>query len=363
MRLCELRNLDLVTYENGMQMQQELVTLRQEERIPDQLLLLQHPPVITLGRSGHEENLLASPAALAAEGVRFYETTRGGDITYHGPGQLVGYPLISLGEGRRDVRRYVTNLEEVIIRTVAAFGIEAGRWEGHRGVWVGREKIAAIGVRVAKWVTSHGFALNVDPNLHHFDLITPCGIPDAGVTSIARLTGRSITVEEVREALVPHFADVFEREIRPNPPDLALVKVVVHDGNRILLLHRRPDSGDFWQPITGRIEAGEVAEAAARREIVEETGMGGEPESLDLRQSFLIEAKYLKDASDLPIFADEIAFAAWIDASRALRLDASEHDRYGWFSTEEALAKIRWSDDREAIERLVVRALSASAVG
>src|SRR5947207_9623156 len=156
-----------------MSLQGKLVEMRQKELVDDQLLLLEHPPVITLGRGGDAANLLAASETLRREGVRFFETTRGGDITYHGPGQLVGYPIIHLGEGRRDVRRYVTAIEEVLIRTVAEYGIEATRVEGRRGIWVGNEKIAAIGVRIARWVTSHGFALNVNTNLNPFPLIPP----------------------------------------------------------------------------------------------------------------------------------------------------------------------------------------------
>src|SRR5437660_11568044 len=154
-----------------MSLQEKLVEMRQKELIDDQLLLLEHPPVITLGRGGDAANLLASTDALRRERVRFFETTRGGDITYHGPGQLVGYPIVHLGEGRRDVRRYVTMLEEVLIRTVAEYGIAAARVEGRRGIWVGNEKIAAIGVRIARWVTSHGFALNANTHLEHVSLI------------------------------------------------------------------------------------------------------------------------------------------------------------------------------------------------
>src|SRR5213592_3915137 len=205
MRTCELRNLDLVTYENGTQLQQRLVELRQQDTIPDQLLLLEHPPVITLGRGGDVRNLLAPPEALREHGVRFYETTRGGDITYHGPGQIVGYPIIHLGEGSRDVRKYVTKLEEVLIRTAAEYGVTAERIPGRRGIWVGDNKIAAIGVRIARWVTSHGFALNVNTNLEHFRLITPCGIEGAGVTSIAKLNGREIPIGEVREIVTAKF--------------------------------------------------------------------------------------------------------------------------------------------------------------
>src|SRR5882757_2976379 len=229
MRRCDLRNLHLVTYENGVALQSKLVEMRQGELLDDQLLLLEHPPVITLGRGGDATNLLATPEALSADRVRYFETTRGGDITYHGPGQLVGYPIIHLGEGKRDVRRYVTNLEEVLIRTVAEFGITAERAEGKRGIWVGNEKIAAIGARIARWVTSHGFALNVSTNLDHFRLITPCGLHGTGVTSISQLAGRDIALDEVRAVITEKFAEVFERDVVPREASIRLVKVLVHD--------------------------------------------------------------------------------------------------------------------------------------
>src|SRR5437763_1136009 len=213
MRACDLRNLHLVTYENGMRLQQKFVELRQNDQVDDQLLLLEHPPVITLGRGGDAANLLAPPEALQRERVRFFETTRGGDITYHGPGQLVGYPIVHLGEGRRDIRRYVTAVEEVLIRTVAEYGIEAARVDGRRGIWVGNEKIAAIGVRIARWVTSHGFALNVSTNLNHFRLITPCGLHGTGVTSISKIVGREVPLDDVRKIAAAKFAEVFEREL------------------------------------------------------------------------------------------------------------------------------------------------------
>jgi lipoyl(octanoyl) transferase len=354
-RHCDLRNLHLVTYENGMRMQESLVALRQRDEIDDQLLLLEHPPVITLGRGGKRENLLASPEMLDAWGVSFHETTRGGDITYHGPGQLVGYPLIHLGEGRRDVRKYVERLEETLIRTVAHFGITATRWEGKRGIWVGREKIGAIGVRVARWVTSHGFALNVDPNLAHFRLITPCGLHGTGVTSISRLARESVPMETVRRIYAAEFADVFERDLVLREHDLRLVKVVVHDGERVLLLRRTESCGGFWQPVTGRIEEGEADAAAAARETEEETGVRAEVRPLDLRQSFAIDPPYAERIT----MTDEVAYEARVDRSAPISIDAEEHDRFEWFDFAEARRVLMWSDDLEAIERLEAR-LAAS---
>jgi lipoyl(octanoyl) transferase len=352
MRRCEVRQLHFVTYENGMKLQQKLVELRQQEQLPDQLLLLEHPPVITLGRGGDSANLLAPPDELAARGIRFFETTRGGDITYHGPGQLVGYPILHLGEGNRDIRRYVWSLEEVLIRTVAEYGITAERIEGRRGIWVGNEKIAAIGVRISRWVTSHGWALNVNTDLAHFRYITPCGLHGTGVTSIGRLTGGEISLAEVREKLVRNFAVVMQREPSEKAASIELVKVVVHDGERVLLLHRRPERGNFWQPITGSIEPDEPPLETARREIIEETGWPAEPVSAGLAQSFLIESQYLATRLEAPIVANEICYFARLDSTRPLRLDESEHDGYGWFPFAEAYEKIKWTDDREALERL-----------
>jgi len=352
MRVCELRNLHLVTYENGMRLQQKLVEMRQEEAIPDQLLLLEHPPVITLGRGGDVRNLKASTSTLEAERVRFFETTRGGDITYHGPGQLVGYPIIHLGEGNRDVRKYVTKLEEVLIRTVAEFGITAERADGKRGIWVGNDKIAAIGVRIARWVTSHGFALNVTTNLDHFRLITPCGLHGTGVTSISQIAGRDVSLDEVREIVAAKFAEVFERDVVARSESIQLVKVVVHDGERVLLLHRRPERGNFWQPITGSIEDGELPIETARRELAEETGHSGAPEALDLQQSFMIESQFLAAKYPAPIIATETGFAVEVPTGMPVRMDAAEHDDYGWFTFAEAYEKIRWTDDREALEKV-----------
>jgi lipoyl(octanoyl) transferase len=352
MRTCGVHRLHLVTYENGMALQQKMVELRQREETDDQLLLLEHPPVITLGRGGKLDNLLASPGALQAHGVRFFETTRGGDITYHGPGQIVGYPILHLGEGNRDVRKYVTSLEEVLIRTVAEYGITAARIDGRRGIWVGNDKIAAIGVRIARWVTSHGWALNVNTNLEHFRLITPCGLHGTGVTSIERLLGRPVPLEEVREKLIANFAEIFQRALVPRPETIRLVKVMVHDGARVLLLHRRPERGDFWQPVSGTLEDGESPLDTARRELIEETGHAAEPVPLDLTQSFLIESQYLATRYPSPIIASEECFHAQLDSRVPIRIDPLEHDDWGWFSLAEAREKIRWTDDREALEKL-----------
>jgi lipoyl(octanoyl) transferase len=214
MRVIEVRRLGLVPYARGLELQQRLVEDRRAGAIPDQLLLLEHPPVITLGVKvrGDRSHVRASPAALVSAGVELFESGRGGDVTYHGPGQLVGYPILDLRPDRCDVHRYVRDLEQVLIDAAAAFGVAAGRVPGLTGAWVGGEKLAAIGVRISRWITSHGFALNVSPDLSHFGLIVPCGIADRGVTSLARLTGRGVRIRDVEDALVQAFAGVFARE-------------------------------------------------------------------------------------------------------------------------------------------------------
>jgi lipoyl(octanoyl) transferase len=191
-----------------------LVADRQAGRIDDTLLLVEHPPVLTVGvrGDGGRSHILATAATLSARGMQVYETGRGGDVTYHGPGQVVGYPIVDLKPDRCDVHRYVRDLEEVLIRVAADLGIETGRVPGLTGVWAGREKLAAIGVRISRWVTSHGFALNVTTDLRDFDLIVPCGIADRGVTSLERL-GVTATRAQVEDRIVERFCELFERQV------------------------------------------------------------------------------------------------------------------------------------------------------
>ena len=200
-------------YAEALALQRALVEDRRAGRIGDSLLLVEHPHVLTLGvrGDGGRSHILATDAALATRGIEVHETGRGGDITYHGPGQVVGYPIIDLKPDRCDVHRYVRDLEEVLIQTAASYGVDARRVEGLTGVWVGNDKLAAIGVRISRWITSHGFAFNVTTDLSYFDLIVPCGIPDRGVTSLARLLGRRVPREEVEERLATRFGLVFGR--------------------------------------------------------------------------------------------------------------------------------------------------------
>ncbi len=227
MRTCVRRFLGRIGYAEATELQNRIARGLKDgdPEALDQLLLLEHPPVITLGRNAQEEDVLLDPAALRALGVSVQRTDRGGQVTYHGPGQLVGYPILTLQGDRRDVARYLRDLEEVLIRTLARFGIAAGRAPGLTGVWAGEEKIAAIGVHLSRWVTTHGFALNVETELSHFDLIVPCGLRSRGVTSMRRILGRRIGLEEVAAALVPEFAAVFERLMIEATVPAALLEV------------------------------------------------------------------------------------------------------------------------------------------
>ena len=223
-RPIEIRRLGTIKYADALDLQKRLVEERKAGRIPDQLLLLEHPPVITLGVRSKDDraHVLASPEELEQEGVELVETGRGGDVTFHGPGQLVGYPILDLRPDRLDVHRYVRDLEDVMIRMAASFNVTASRQPGLTGAWVdrpgaGTEKLAAIGVRIARWITSHGFAFNVNTDLAGFGLIVPCGIADKGVTSLHRLLGREVPMDEVAEACVAAFSTVFDRLPVENP--------------------------------------------------------------------------------------------------------------------------------------------------
>ncbi len=213
---CEVRELGRIEYAAAFEAQQRLVEERKLGRVPDKLLLLEHPHTITLGRNGRMENLLGSDAALQASGIAFHVSDRGGDITYHGPGQVVGYPILDLNEWKRDVRAYVRAIEQVMIDALDSFGINAARVCECTGVWVDGKKIGAIGVHISRWVTSHGFALNVNTDLSYFGYIVPCGLTKP-VTSMAQL-GVNAGIADTHRALARAFGRVFDREMEL--PDL-----------------------------------------------------------------------------------------------------------------------------------------------
>lgn len=213
--MVEVRRLGTVPYGEALALQADLVKRRRAGEVPDQLLLLEHPHVITLGSGSHDEHVLVSPEERAAKGIELFDTGRGGDVTYHGPGQLVGYPILDLKPDRCDLHRYLRDLEEMLIGVLAEFGLQGSRKEGLTGVWVDDRKLAAIGVRVSSgWITSHGFALNVSTDLSYFGTIVPCGIRQHGVGSISGEVGRDVAMAEVEAAAVRSFTRVFGAEAR-----------------------------------------------------------------------------------------------------------------------------------------------------
>jgi len=217
-KTCQVRDLGRMGYAEACELQRSLVEQRKRGEIPDQLLIVEHPHVVTMGRNGHDGNLLASPEVLARAGIEFHRTDRGGDVTYHGPGQIVGYPIFDLREWKRDVIAYVRGIEQVIIDALASFGISAHRDPGATGVWTSEGKVAAIGVHISRWVTSHGFALNVDTDLNYFRYIVPCGLtkPVTSMRALGPLTTRDTAVsrEQVIAALERTFGSIFERDMK-----------------------------------------------------------------------------------------------------------------------------------------------------
>lgn len=217
--MVHICDLGVIEYGKAFDLQKKAVRRKLEGRLEDTIFLLEHPPVFTIGRAGGEHNILADASERERLGITMFDVDRGGDVTYHGPGQLVGYPILHLEPWKNDVRRYVRLLEEVAIRLLAGYGIEAGRKEGMSGAWVGQEKICAIGVKANRdphtkgFITSHGFAFNVQPDLGHFGLIVPCGITEYGVTSLQQLTGQTHEMSEIKSRWAAAFAEVFETEV------------------------------------------------------------------------------------------------------------------------------------------------------
>jgi lipoyl(octanoyl) transferase len=356
MRELQVRRLGLVEYEDGLTAQRLVLEARAAGLVPDTLLLLEHPRVVTLGRGAKPHNVLWTADELRARGFELFETDRGGDVTYHGPGQLVGYPLLDLKPDRKDVRKYVASVEEVLIRTAADFGVRAERVPGRIGIWTPAGKLAAIGVHLSRWLTSHGFAFNVATDLRDFAAIVPCGIEDASVASLGMLLGdRAPAFAQVEERAAANAAAVWECELSEVPVDLETVSVVILRGDsEVLLLRRIPRRGGFWQILTGRRELGESAAAAAAREVHEETGLT--PALSDLVDLGYVHAFPL-DPSRIPglsgprrpMFAREAAFALRVPPGTEVRLDASEHDEQHWCAVPEALTVLPFAGLRRAL--------------
>jgi lipoyl(octanoyl) transferase len=355
LRPLELTYLGTVEYDEGLDLQEELRARVASGEACDQLLLLEHPPVVTIGKNAREDNVVFSSDELARRGIELRRAGRGGDVTFHGPGQLVGYPILNLDPDRRDVHRYVRDLEEVIIRTLGDFGVASGRIPGLTGVWIGDLKVAAIGVRISRWVTTHGFAFNVRTDLDYFDAIVPCGIRDRGVTSLSRILRRDVAISEVRERLAERFAEVFERAHVVRHLASESIQTYVFrrktEGLEVLLLRRTAAERGFWQPVTGLLDEGETPARAAHREVEEETGIRGEIVDLEYVRDFRISEPYAPQPLPRVWINREHAFAMET-SSGLVKLAAREHDAYVWASPARARELLLWKGNLRALERL-----------
>jgi lipoyl(octanoyl) transferase len=356
-RTLRTYRLGRVEYEDGLSLMRLAADAVRAGSPPatDFLFLVEHPPVLTLGRNAQRSNVIAAPAWLEKQGFELHDTDRGGDVTYHGPGQIVGYPVLDLAD-RPDVRKYVAALEGAMIATCGEYAVEAHRHEEHRGCWVGNKKIGAVGVHLSRWITSHGLAFNARPDLTHFQIIVPCGIADPrlGVTSLAQeLEARGRAVPETAQVegrLATHLCEALGRTRADAGADLRTVSVVpVGADGRILLLRRSPSRGGFWQPVTGRIEPGESPAEAARRELREETGADASVSPLGYRHGFGLDPTVNRVRPGTLVVVEEHAFMARLPAGFAATL-SDEHAEHAWAAPAEALDRLRFAGLRRAVK-------------
>jgi lipoyl(octanoyl) transferase len=369
-RPAQLRRFRRVFYPAGLRMQKALADHVDAPGRPDQLVILEHDPVFTLGRNATPADIHMSDDFLRSQGVGVHRTDRGGEVTYHGPGQIVAYPICNLRGGREDVGRLVRGLEEAMIRTAADFGVRADRLAGAPGIWVdtaafknggGQEKLGAIGLHLSRWISTHGIAFNVRPNLDHFRWITPCGFTDKGVCSLASLLGDGTpTWEEAADRLQGHLTDLLALDLQPVRATSQSVSALTwrrgSKGPEVLTMLRVPEHGHWWQSVTGMLEEGEPPEAAAHREVMEETGLRGTLRPLGLSHSFWVDPSIVRFPDGEPRFNTETCFSMEVEASAQVRLEPLEHSEFRWCPLAEAEAQVHWEGSKAAV-RLLEQAL------
>jgi lipoyl(octanoyl) transferase len=350
-------------------MQKALAQHVAESGRPDQLILLEHDPVFTLGRNATTADIHMSPDFLQTQGVSVHETDRGGEVTYHGPGQIVAYPICNLRGGREDVGRLVRGLEEAMIRTAAEFDVKADRLKGAPGIWVdtprGPEKLGAIGLHLSRWISTHGIAFNVRSNLQHFQWITPCGFTDKGVCSLASLLKDGApTWSEAADRLQVHLAHFLALDFQPVREPSRSVSALTwrhgQQGPEVLMMLRQPDHGRWWQSVTGMMEPGETPEQTAHRELMEETALTGTLRPLDLSHSFWVDPTIVRFPDDEPRFNTETCFSMEVSPEADVQLEPSEHSEYRWCNLEDAYELMKWEGSKAAIGLLRIRLLSSN---
>ncbi|HJV48642.1 MAG TPA: lipoyl(octanoyl) transferase LipB, partial [Geothrix sp.] len=289
---------------------------------------------------------------------------RGGEVTYHGPGQIVVYPICNLRGGREDVGRLVRGLEEAMIRTAADYGISAERLKGAPGIWVrtdrGLEKLGAVGLHLSRWITTHGIAFNVDPFLPHFRWIVPCGFTDKGVCSLRSLLGEACpSLDQAMDQLQRHLCEVLQLDLQPTRPTSRSVGALTWrrgvDGPEILMMLRQPRHGCWWSSVTGMVERGEALEAAAHRELLEETGLTGRLEPLGLQHSFWVDPAVVRFPDAEPRFNTETCFAMEVAPDAEVRLELDEHSEFRWCGIDEAQSLMKWEGSKAALRLLAAK--------